>query len=123
MTKKISIMPQEELLALAKELGVELTEDDFGQKGEVDDELDVVSGGWKGTPAVRPVAGSAREEGGCWQAERTIAFRTPGPEQIMSMVQQHIDCGMMEVSLSGGSPAQNGEKRCRRLGTGNGCRQ
>lgn len=47
LTKKINTMTKEDLLALAKELGVELTETDFEKPdGELsDDELDAVAGG------------------------------------------------------------------------------
>ena len=46
LTKKINTMTKEDLLALAKELSIELTEDDFAQESELEkDELDVVAGG------------------------------------------------------------------------------
>ena len=47
LTKKINTMTKEDLLALAKELGVELTEADFEKPaGELnDDELNAVAGG------------------------------------------------------------------------------
>lgn len=45
--QKASAASQEELLAMAKELGIELTEDDFKQESKElsDDELDAVAGG------------------------------------------------------------------------------
>ena len=47
LAKKINTMTKEDLLALAKELGVELTETDFEKPADElnDDELDVVAGG------------------------------------------------------------------------------
>lgn len=46
LAKKLSSMDKEETIALAKELGIELTEADFEQKNELsDDELDTVAGG------------------------------------------------------------------------------
>ena len=47
LTAKINTMTKEELLALAKELGIELTDADFEKPaGELsDDELDTVAGG------------------------------------------------------------------------------
>lgn len=49
LAQKIGSMTKENLIALAKELGLELTEADFQQPyGELsDDELDVVAGGYK----------------------------------------------------------------------------
>lgn len=47
LTAKVGTLGMEELIALAKELGIELTEADFAKPtGELDDdELDAVSGG------------------------------------------------------------------------------
>jgi len=47
LNKKASAAPKEELLAMAKELGIELTEDDLKQESKElsDDELDAVAGG------------------------------------------------------------------------------
>ena len=48
LAAKIGGMGKEEILALAKEVGVELTEADFAQKFELsDDELEAVAGGGK----------------------------------------------------------------------------
>ena len=48
LAKKINTMTKEELLALAKELGIELTEADFEKpEGMLDEnELEAVAGGW-----------------------------------------------------------------------------
>ena len=46
LAAKIGGMAREDIIALARELGVELTEADFAQKYELsDDELDAVAGG------------------------------------------------------------------------------
>ena len=46
LAAKVSNMTKDELIALAEELGIDLAEDDFAQKSELDDdELDVVAGG------------------------------------------------------------------------------
>ena len=47
LAKKVSTASKEELLAMAKELGIELTEDDLKQVSQElsDDELDAVAGG------------------------------------------------------------------------------
>ncbi len=47
LTKKINTMTKEELIALAKELGVDLTDADFAEPTNElsDDELDAVAGG------------------------------------------------------------------------------
>lgn len=46
LTARIGSMGKEELITLAKELGIELTENDFVQKSELDDDdLDAVVGG------------------------------------------------------------------------------
>ena len=49
LTAKVGSLGKEELIALAKELGITLTEADFSEpSGELDDdELDAVTGGWK----------------------------------------------------------------------------
>lgn len=61
---KIGNMPKEELVALAKELGFELTEDDFVQKSELDeDELEAVAGGWMQCACVIGGGGKADENG------------------------------------------------------------
>ena len=48
LTKKINTMTKEDLLALAKELGIELTEADFEKPDDKldENELDAVAGGW-----------------------------------------------------------------------------
>lgn len=64
LTAKVGGMGKEELIALAKELGIELTEDDFVQKIELDDdELEAVSGGWKKCTCVGAGGGKADEDG------------------------------------------------------------
>jgi len=46
LAKKIGTASKDELLAMAKELGIELTEADLEQNAEIsDDELDAVAGG------------------------------------------------------------------------------
>ena len=46
LAAKISTLGLDDVLALAKELGFELTEEDFAKKNELaDDELDAVAGG------------------------------------------------------------------------------
>ena len=47
MTAKVSTLTKEDLLALAKELGIELTDADFAESASVlnDDELNAVAGG------------------------------------------------------------------------------
>ena len=47
LTAKVGTLGKEELIALAKELGITLTEDDFAQSATElnDDELNVVAGG------------------------------------------------------------------------------
>lgn len=64
LTKKINAMTKEELLVLAKELGIELTEADFAEPaGELnDDELDAVAGGAECVC----VLGGGGEAGGKW---------------------------------------------------------
>jgi len=48
LAAKVGGMGKEDIIAQAKEVGVELTEADFAQKGELsDDELDTVVGGGK----------------------------------------------------------------------------
>ena len=46
LREKLNGMSKEDILAAAKELGIDLTEVDFAQNGEMDDdELEVVAGG------------------------------------------------------------------------------
>lgn len=66
LAKKISSMSKEELLALAKELGVELSEADFEKHdGELDDnELDDVVGGAEICACVLGGGGTKKAMGG-----------------------------------------------------------
>lgn len=64
LATKVNDMTKEDLLALSKELGIELTEDDFVQKIELDDdELDAVAGGWKKCVCIAAGGGKADEDG------------------------------------------------------------
>ena len=92
LSKKINTMTKEELVALAKELGIELNGDDFAQESELEkDELEVVTGGWKDCFCVAGGGGKADEDG---KACACVAF--------------------------GGGQAQDGENRCLCIGAGSG---
>lgn len=60
--KKASAASKEELMAMAKELGLELTEADFEQKSAElsDDELEAVSGG---SSCSCPMSGGGKQDG------------------------------------------------------------
>ena len=92
LAKKINTMTKEDLLALAKELGIELTGDDFAQESELEkDELEAVTGGWKDCFCVAGGGGKADEDG---KACACVAF--------------------------GGGSARDGENRCWCIGAGSG---
>ena len=87
-----SAMTKGELLALAKELGIELTGDDFAQETELEkDELEAVTGGWKDCFCVAGGGGKADEDG---KACACVAF--------------------------GGGSARDDENRCWCIGAGSG---
>ena len=92
LAKKINTMTKEDLLALAKELSIELTEDDFAQESELEkDELEAVTGGWKDCFCVAGGGGKADEDG---KPCACVAF--------------------------GGGSARDGENRCWCIGAGSG---
>ena len=87
-----SAMTKGELLALAKELGIELTGDDFAQETELEkDELEAVTGGWKDCFCIAGGGGKADEDG--------------------------KTCACVAV---GGGPAKDGQNRCWCIGAGSG---
>ncbi len=92
LAAKLNTMTKEDLLALAKELGIELTGDDFAQESELEkDELEAVTGGWKDCFCVAGGGGKADEDG---KACACVAF--------------------------GGGSARDGENRCWCIGAGSG---
>ena len=84
---------QEELIAMAAEMGITLTAADFEQKAELDDdELDAVAGGWKKCTCVGAGGGKADADGKA--------------------------CACV---LGGGGETQDGECRCWCVAAGGGC--
>ena len=76
LTKKINTMTKEDLLALAKELGIELTEADFAESADElnEDELDAVAGG----AACGCVLGGGGKGGGKWDNEVCVCVTGGG---------------------------------------------
>lgn len=64
LNEKLENAGKDDLIAIAKELGIELTEADFEQQpGELsDDELDAVAGGYKGDCYCPLVGGGTKTE-------------------------------------------------------------
>ncbi|MBE5781792.1 MAG: Nif11-like leader peptide family natural product precursor [Clostridiales bacterium] len=92
LAAKVSTLTKEDLLALAKELGIDLTEDDFAQKSELnDDDLEAVAGGWTDCFCIAGGGGKADEDG---KACACVAF--------------------------GGGQAKDGQNRCLCIGAGSG---